>query len=67
MKPVSKEVLQIAASKMMFEMSDEQYDALIKELNVFLKQVELIGEIPNIDNVEPMTFPFDVSQALRLD
>ena len=68
MKPVSKEVLQIAASKMMFEMSDEQYDALIKELNGFLKQVELIGEIPNIDNVEPMTFPFDVTTTyLRED
>ena len=68
MKPVSKEVLQIAASKMMFEMSDEQYDALIKELNVFLKQVELIGQIPNIDDVEPMTFPFDVTTTyLRED
>ena len=68
MKPVSKEVLQIAASKMMFEMSDSQYNALIKELNVFLKQVDLIGQIPNIDDVEPMTFPFDVTTTyLRED
>ena len=68
MKPVSKEVLQIAASKMMFEMSDAQYNALIKELNVFLKQVDLIGQIPNIDDVEPMTFPFDVTTTyLRED
>lgn len=61
MKPVSKEVLKLAASKMMFEMSDQEYDALIKELNVFIKQAEIIGQIPNIDDVEPMTFPFDVS------
>ena len=68
MKPVSKEVLEIAASKMMFEMSDAQYNALIKELNVFLKQVDLIGQIPNIDDVEPMTFPFDVTTTyLRED
>lgn len=68
MKPVSKEVLEIAASKMMFEMSDSQYNALIKELNVFLKQVDLIGQIPNIDDVEPMTFPFDVTTTyLRED
>ena len=68
MKPVSKEVLQIAASKMMFEMSDAQYNALIKELNVFLKQVDLIGQIPNIDDAEPMTFPFDVTTTyLRED
>ena len=60
MKPVNKEVLKLAASKMMFEMSDSEYDALIKELNVFIKQAEIIGQIPNIDDVEPMTFPFDV-------
>ena len=53
---------------MMFEMSDSQYNALIKELNVFLKQVDLIGQIPNIDDVEPMTFPFDVTTTyLRED
>ena len=68
MKPISKEVLQIAASKMMFEMSDAQYNSLIKELNVFLKQVDLIGQIPNIDDAEPMTFPFDVTTTyLRED
>ena len=61
MKPVNKDVLKLAASKMMFEMSDQEYDALIKELNVFIKQAEIIGQIPNIDDVEPMTFPFDVS------
>ena len=38
MKPVNKDVLKLAASKMMFEMSDQEYDALIKELNVFIKQ-----------------------------
>ena len=49
-------------------MSDAQYNALIKELNVFLKQVDLIGQIPNIDDVEPMTFPFDVTTTyLRED
>ncbi len=61
MKPVNKDVLKLAASKMMFEMSDQEYDALIKELNIFIKQAEIIGQIPNIDDVEPMTFPFDVS------
>ena len=61
MKPVNKDVLKLAASKMMFEMSDQEYDALIKDLNIFIKQAEIIGQIPNIDDVEPMTFPFDVS------
>jgi aspartyl-tRNA(Asn)/glutamyl-tRNA(Gln) amidotransferase subunit C len=68
MKPVSKEVLKTAASKMMFEMDDNQYDQLIKELNIFLKQVDLIGDIPRIDEVTPMTFPFEVTNSyLRED
>ena len=68
MKPVSKEVLKTAASKMMFEMDDNQYDQLIKELNIFLKQVDLIGDIPHIDEVTPMTFPFEVTNSyLRED
>ena len=68
MKPVSKEVLKTAASKMMFEMDDNQYDQLIKELNIFLEQVDLIGDIPHIDEVTPMTFPFEVTNSyLRED
>ncbi len=68
MKPVSKEVLKTAASKMMFEMDDNQYDQLIKEMNIFLEQVDLIGDIPHIDEVTPMTFPFEVINSyLRED
>ena len=68
MKPVSKEVLKTAASKMMFEMDDNQYDQLIKEMNIFLEQVDLIGDIPHIDDVTPMTFPFEVTNSyLRED
>ena len=68
MKPVSKEVLKTAASKLMFEMDDNQYDQFIKELNIFLKQVDLIGDIPHIDDVTPMTFPFEVANSyLRED
>ena len=68
MKPVSKEVLKTAASKLMFEMDDNQYDQLIKELNIFLKQVDLIGDIPHIDDATPMTFPFEVTNSyLRED
>lgn len=68
MKPVSKEVLKTASSKMMFEMDDNQYDQFIQELNIFLKQVDLIGDIPHIDDVTPMTFPFEVTNSyLRED
>ena len=61
MKKVDKELLKVSAHKMMFDMSEEQYDALLKEFSYLLKQLEYMGDIPHIDEVEPMTFPFEVS------
>lgn len=61
MKAINKEVLKDAASRLMFDMSEEQYDTLEKEFDVMIKQMKLIGEIPGVDEVEPMTFPFDVA------
>ena len=45
----------------MFEMKEEQYDTLLKEFDLIIKQMNLIGEIKGVDDVEPMTFPFDVT------
>ena len=59
MKAINKEVLKIAANKLMFEMSEIQYDTLLKEFDVFARQIELIDNIPNVNDAKPMTFPFD--------
>lgn len=68
MKPVNKSVLKEAAQKLMFEMDEKQYDTLLEEFHTILSQLELIGEIPGVDEVEPMTFPFDVTNSfLRED
>lgn len=61
MKTVNKEVLKDAASRLMFDMSDEQYDTLLNEFDIMIKQMKLIGDIEGVDNVEPMTFPFCVT------
>lgn len=61
MKAINKDVLKDAASRLMFDMSEEQYDTLEKEFDIMIKQMKLIGEIPGVDDVEPMTFPFDVT------
>lgn len=61
MKTVTKEVLKSTANKLMFDMSDEQYDNLVKEFDIILKQMNLIGEIEGVDTAEPMTFPFEVT------
>lgn len=68
MKPVNKEVLKTAANKLMFTMEESQYDTLLDEFDVILKQMEIIGKIPGVDEVEPMTFPFEISTSyLRED
>ncbi len=68
MKKVDKEILKISAHKMLFDMSEEEYDALLKEFSILLKQLDLMGDIPHIDEVEPMDFPFKVKTTfLRED
>ncbi len=65
---IEKEKLQDYARKLMFEMSDEEYTTLQKEFDIILKQMDLIGKIPNISEVQPMTFPFvTYQQQLRED
>ena len=60
MKKVDIDVLKEAASKLMFDMSDSEYETLLEEFEIITKQMELIAEIPGVDDAEPMTFPFDV-------
>ncbi len=68
MKTINKEVLKDTASRLMFDMKEEEYDTLLAEFDVIIKQMELIGQIKGVDEVEPMTFPFDVSNRfLRED
>ena len=61
MKQLNKEALKEATTKLMFQLNDDELDALVKEFDVIIKEMELIGEIPGINDVEPMTFPFDCS------
>ncbi len=61
MKKIDKNVLKDAAHRLLFDMTDEQYAVLEREFVVLTKQMELIGNMEGLDDVEPMTFPFDVS------
>lgn len=68
MKNINKETLKTAANKLMFDMSEEQYNHLLNEFDVIVSQMNLIGKIEGVDNATPMTFPFDVtSTKLRED
>ena len=65
---ITKEKLKNYAGKLMFDMKDEEYETLLKEFEVILKEMDLIGNIENISEVEPMTFPFELDGVeLRSD
>ena len=55
---IEKEKLKDYAKKLMFDMDEEEYTTLQEEFDIILKQMDLIEKIPNIKDVEPMTFPF---------
>ena len=51
-------VIKEYAKKLMFDMNEEEYETLQKEFDVILRQMDIIDKIPNLHEVEPMTFPF---------
>lgn len=61
MKAVDKNVLKDAANRLLFDMSDEEYQTLLNEFGAIQHQLSLIGDIKGVDEVTPMTFPFNVA------
>lgn len=58
MKEVNKETLKLAAEKLLFDMEDEQYETLLNEFHVILKQLELMDNIENLSSYTPISFPY---------
>ena len=68
MQKITKENIQDYALKLMFKMKDDEFEAFEKEFETILKQMDLIGQIKGIENVEPLVFPFKLSDVkLRED
>ena len=61
MKKVTKDVLKKTANNLMFDMTDEEYEQLVEDFEVILKQIKIFESIEGIDDIEPMTFPYDVT------
>ncbi len=58
MKKVDKEVLKDCANRLLFDMSDQEYDVLLNEFDIILSQLKLMDEIEGIDKISPMSFPY---------
>lgn len=68
MKKYNKEVLKDAANRLLFDMSEHEYDTLLDEFDIVIKQMSLLGEDDELEKYEPMTFPFECSTfTLRED
>lgn len=61
MKEITIDVLKDAASRLMFEMTEDQYQTLLEEFGTLTKQMETISKIEGLEDYAPMTFPFDCS------
>lgn len=61
MKEINIDVLKDASLRLMFKMSDEEYNTLLQEFDILFKQMAMISKIENVDNVMPMTFPFNIN------
>ena len=65
---ITKEKLNKYAEKLMFRMSNEEYDTLLNEFDIILNQMKLIEKIDGISDVEPMIFPIvNYERELRKD
>lgn len=65
---MDKETLVMLANKLMFTMDDSEYDTLLEEFDTIFKQMDLIGKIDNIEEIEPMVYPFRLDDVkLRED
>ncbi|MCD8195189.1 MAG: Asp-tRNA(Asn)/Glu-tRNA(Gln) amidotransferase GatCAB subunit C [Coprobacillus sp.] len=60
MKEVSIKLLKETANSLMFDMSEEEYALLKGEFDTIQKQMSLISNLKGLDEVSPMTFPYDV-------
>ena len=64
---MDKETLKMLANKLMFTMEDSEYDTLLAEFDIMIKQMDLIGKIEGIENVEPMSYPFPLEDVCLRD
>jgi len=68
MKEYNISVLKDAARRLLFDMSESEYETLLKEFDIVTKQMNIIGSNHEIDKYEPMSFPFECTTSyLRED
>jgi len=60
MNRFTSESVDFLADKLLIGLSKDENQLVLDEFEVIESQMNLINEIPNISDVEPMTHPFDM-------
>lgn len=65
---IDKTKLKELANDLLFDMADNEYDTLLKEFDELVTQMALLEKIEQVDEAQPMIYPFDVTNStLRED
>lgn len=64
MSIINKEKLKELANDLLFDMADDEYETLLKEFDELVAQMALLEKIPHVDEVEPMIYPFEVTNNI---
>jgi aspartyl/glutamyl-tRNA(Asn/Gln) amidotransferase C subunit len=60
MSKFTKEMINDYADKLLIGLTDEENKTVLEEFNKIEKSMDLINQIPNIKEVEPMSYPFEI-------
>lgn len=60
MSNFTKEKIDKYASDLLIGLTSEERDMIEEEFDTIEKNMELINEIPNIKDVEPLSYPFEM-------
>ncbi len=55
---ITKDVINVCAENLMFELNPGQADLIYSEFNTVLKQIDFLKSIKGVDEAQPMTFPY---------
>ena len=59
MSKFTKELVDSYADKLLIGLTEEENNLVLSEFDIIDKNMEIISEFPNIQDVEPMTFALD--------
>lgn len=67
MVKITKEVIKKCANSMMFNLSEDEINLIHDEFDTVLLQVSFLNSIKGLDEIEPMTFPYNDHQVIMRD